>query len=122
MVQIEENSVNVRIEIGLDSEPFPLDTLSFSWTRNGQPLSDESGGLALAFSSVMFAMIERSDSSEYFVSASNHATGNPSQQIGSDTGGFSVDVICKLVLSMIRMSTVTVVSQASTHSHVNAHV
>ena len=95
MVQIEENSENVRIEIGLDPEPFPLDTLSFSWTRNGQQLTDESGGLALTFSSVTFAMIERSDSGEYFMSASNHAIGNPSQQIGSDTGGFSVDVICK---------------------------
>ena len=95
MVQIEENSENVRIEIGLDPEPFPLDTLSSSWTRNGQQLTDESGGLALTFSSVTFAMIERSDSGEYFMSASNHAIGNPSQQIGSDTGGFSVDVICK---------------------------
>ena len=97
MVQIEENSENVWIEVGLDPEPFPLDTLSFSWTRNGQPLqlNDESGGLALGFSSVTFAMIERSDSGEYFVSASNHVIGSPSQQIGSDTGGFSVDVICK---------------------------
>jgi hypothetical protein len=95
MVQVEENSENVRIEIGLDPEPFPLDTLSFSWTRNGQPLTGGSGSLALAFSSVTFAMIERSDSGEYFVSASNHVTGSPSEQIGSDTGRFSVDVICK---------------------------
>ena len=97
MVLIEENSENVQIDIGLDPEPFPMDTLSFSWTKNGQPLSGGSG-LALTYSSVTFATIERSDSGEYAVSASNHVTGHLSQQIGNDTGRFSLDVICKLAL------------------------
>ena len=95
MVQIEENSENVLIDISLDPEPFPLDTLSFSWTRNGQPLTGGSG-IALTHSSVTFAVIERTDSGEYSVSASNHVIGHPLQQIGNDTGGFSLDVICKL--------------------------
>ena len=95
MVRIEENSKNVRINIGLDPEPFPLDTLSFLWIRDGQQLTGGSG-LALAYSGVTFAMIERSDSGEYSVSASNYVFGSPSQQIGNDTGRFSLDVICKL--------------------------
>ena len=98
VVRIEENSANVLIDISLDAEPFPLDTLAFFWTRSGQPLTGGSG-LALTYSSVTFAMIERSDSGEYSVLAINYVTGGPSQQIGNDTGRFSLDVICKLNMS-----------------------
>ena len=95
MVRIEENSRNVPVNIGLCPEPFPLDTLSFSWTRNGQPLSGGSG-LALTYSTVMFSTIGRSDSDVYSVSASNYIIDDPLQQIGNDTGSFILDVICKL--------------------------
>ena len=95
VVRIEENSINVPVDIGLDPEPFPLDTLSFSWTRDSQPLSGGSG-LVLAYSTVLFSTIRRSDSGVYSVAASNHITGDPSQQIGNDTGSFTLDIICKL--------------------------
>ena len=94
MVRIEENSRNVPVDILLDPEPFPLDTISYSWTRNGLSLTGGSG-LTLEYSSVMFSTIERSDVGEYSVFASNHASENPLQQIGNGTGSFSLDVICK---------------------------
>ena len=56
-------------------------------------------GLALAFASVTFAKIDRSDSGEYSVSASNYASGSPSQQIGNGTGRFSLDAIHKFNMS-----------------------
>ena len=95
MVRIEENSRTIPVVISLDPEPFPLDTISFSWTRNGQPLSDGSG-LALSYSSVMFTSIERSDAGQYSVIATNYVSNNLSQHIGNDTGSFSLEVICKL--------------------------
>ena len=102
MVRIEENSRNVPVDIRLDPEPFPLDTLSFSWTREDQPLTGGSG-LTLAYSSVTFPTIRRSDAGVYSVSAFNHIIGDPSQQIGNDTGSFTLDVICKLSVVIVHI-------------------
>ena len=93
-MRIEENSRNVPVDIRLDPEPFPLGTLSFSWTRDGQPLTGDSG-LGLAYSTLTFSTIRRSDAGMYSVSASNHIVGDSSQQIGNDTGSFTLDVICR---------------------------
>ena len=101
MVLIEENGRNVPIDVHLDPKPFPLDTLSFSWIRDGQPLTDGSG-LALAYSAITFSTIRRS---MYSVSASNHIIGDSLQlrQIGNDTS-FTLDVICKFsLLSDVRL-------------------
>ena len=95
MVRIEENSRNVPVDIRLDPEPFPLDTLSFSWIKDNQSLTGGSG-LTLAYSSITFPTIWRSDAGVYSVSASNHIIGDSSQQIGDDTGSFTLDVLCKL--------------------------
>ena len=96
VVRIEENSRNVPVDVRLDPEPFPLDTLSFSWIKDNQSLTGDSG-LTLAYSSITFTIIRRSDAGVYSVSASNHIIGDPSQQIGDDTAGsFTLDVICKL--------------------------
>ena len=104
MVRIEENSRNVPVDISLDPEPFPLDTLSFSWIKDNQSLTRSGGsGLTLAYSSVTFPTIRRSDAGVYSVSASNHIIGDSSQQIGDATGSFTLDVICKLSL-IIRYS------------------
>ena len=92
MVRIEENSRNIPVDIGLDPEPFPLDTVSFSWTRDDQPLSGGSG-LVLAYSTVTFPTIKRSDAGVYSVAASNHIRGDPIQHIGNDTGNFILDVL-----------------------------
>ena len=97
MVRIEENSRNVPVDIRLDSdsEPFPLDTLSFSWIKDNQPLAGGSG-LTLAYSSITFPIIRRSNAGVYTVSAFNHIIEDSSQQIGNDTGSFTLDVICTL--------------------------
>ena len=88
-VRIEENTRNVPVDLALDPAPFPMDTLSFDWTRDRRPLST---GPTLTYSSVTFSSVERRDSGTYSVLTKNIVDG---VQVGNDTGGFTLDVICK---------------------------
>ena len=89
MLRIVENSLNVPVDLSRNPVGFPEPT-SFSWTRNGVKLSDPT----LTFSRIFFPTVSRSSAGQYEVSATNFVL-DGTQQIGSDTGSFVLDVICK---------------------------
>ena len=89
MVRILENGRNIPIDLTVDPLPFPLDTISFNWSRDGRPLTT---GPTLTYSSVTFSSVERTYSGIYSVLVANFVDG---VQLGNDTGSFTLDVICK---------------------------
>ena len=93
MVRVLESSRNFPIDISQDPTAFPMETVSSEWTRNGRHLSS-GPGLSLMYSTVTFFSVNRQNSGNYFVFASNVVEG---REVGNDTGSFSLDVICKCV-------------------------
>ena len=91
-LRVLESSRNFQINIGRNPTAFPVETVSFTWTRDGQPLIS-GPGLSQTYSSVTFSSVNRQDSGNYSVFASNVVEGI---EVGNDTGSFSLDVICKL--------------------------
>ena len=91
-MSVLENSLNFPINITQNPTAFPMETVSFSWTRNGQPLTTDP---AQTYSSLTFSNIDRSDSGNYSVFASNVVDG---REVGNDTGSFYLNVICKLCI------------------------
>ena len=94
MVRVSENSRNISINISQDPTAFPTDTISFDWSRDGQPLSSSSD-ISLTYSAVTFTNVGRQDSGGYSVFASNVVQGI---EVGNDTGSFNLDVVCKLCM------------------------
>ena len=90
-VMIEENSVNVPVDLRQEPAGFPEPTM-FTWYRGGQELSE----LAQTFFSVTFDTITRTDAGNYTVTATNFILNSTVEQVGSDTGSFYLDVVCKL--------------------------
>ena len=90
--RIVENSLNIPIDLSQDPAAFPEPT-SYTWTRNGGQLS--SPPYMLTYSTVTFSSVSRNDAGNYMVSATNFVLDNDTLQVGSDTGAFILDVICK---------------------------
>ena len=98
MFRIVENSLNVPVDLSQDPAAFPEPT-SYTWTRNGVQLSSPLS--MLTYSTITFPSVSRSDAGNYVVSAMNFVPDNNNTVlIGSDTGSFSLDVICKIACLM----------------------
>ena len=91
VVRVLDGRRNIPVDLALDPPAFPIPSL-FSWTIHRESLNT---GPALTYSTATFDTIERRDSGDYAVNATNFILDNPTQQIGSDTGSFTLDVICK---------------------------
>ena len=94
LMKIEENSENVPIDLLQEPTAFP-ELSSFTWRKDGQRLDDS--GVSLTYSNATFAKVMREDAGVYTVSATNFVVGSTTQQVGTDTGSFRLDVICKLI-------------------------
>ena len=90
-MKVEVNVENVSVDLRQQPAAFPTPT-SFTWNKDGQPLT----GHVLTYSSVTFATVRREDAGNYAVSATNFVPGSTIEMVGRDTGGFYLDVICKL--------------------------
>ena len=93
LLRIQENETNVPVDLRQQLAAFPEPTF-FNWNKDGQPLRI---GLILTYSGVTFDTIRRADAGNYTVTATNFVLpGSPgADQVGSDSGGFYLDVICK---------------------------
>lgn len=91
VVRVLDGRRNIPIDLTLDPPAFPEPTI-FSWTKDGESLTI---GPILTYSTATFNTIERQDTGDYTVNATNFILDNPTQRIGSDTGSFTLDVICK---------------------------
>ena len=88
--KIVENSKNVTINLGQNPAAFPSPT--FDWSRNGVPLNNWS----FTYSSITFPVLSRGNAGQYQVSATNYVLESNTQQVGTNTGSFILDVICKI--------------------------
>ena len=89
LVRLVEDGSAIAVNLSKDLAPFPQP--SFNWTKDGRLLSSP----ALTYSSVTFDSIRRVDAGIYNVSAINFVL-NSTDQVGSDTGSFYLDVLCEL--------------------------
>ena len=94
VVKIEENSENVPINLLQEPTAYPQPS-SFMWRKDGQPV--DSSRVSLSYSNATFAKVTREDDGVYTVSVTNFVIGSSTQQVGTDTGSFRLDVICKLI-------------------------
>ena len=90
LVRLVEDGSPITVNLSIGLAPFPQP--SFNWTKDGQLFISPS----LSYSSVTFESIRRVDDGIYNVSATNFVL-NSTHQVGSDTGSFYLDVLCKLV-------------------------
>lgn len=99
LVKIEENSVNIPVELRQEPSAYPEQTTLhlFEWSKDGQSLSSPRVS-EMTYSSVTFSSVLREDAGNYVVSATNYVSDSMSdaERIGTDTGNFQLDVICKL--------------------------
>ena len=93
MVVLEENSENIPVDLRQDPPAFPEPTM-FTWYRNGVVLN----GFDQTYSNLTFGTITRENAANYTVSATNFVLNSATKQVGTDTGSFNLNVICKLVL------------------------
>ena len=93
-VMIIENTENVLVDLRQDPVAFPEPdtTDSFTWKKDGQPLT----GLALTYSNVTFPTVRRINTGNYSVSTTNFVFGDSMEMVGTDTGSFYLNVLCKL--------------------------
>ena len=91
-VKIQEGDLNVPIDLFQEPAAFP-EPSDFEWLVGGQPLKQN--GITTTYSSVIFGSVMQSDTGNYTVTATNFILDNATQPVGSDTGSFYLDVLCK---------------------------
>ena len=91
-LKILEGDLNILIDLLKEPTAFP-EPSDFEWLLDGQPL--RGNGITTSYSSVLFASVMRTDAGNYTVNATNFLLDNSSQPVGSDTGSFHLDVVCK---------------------------
>ena len=91
-MKIEENSLNVPVDLLQEPAAFP-EPSSINWLKDDQPLRQS--GLTITYTSITFSSVRRSDAGNYTVNVTNFLLDNSVQPVGSDTGSFYLDVLCK---------------------------
>ena len=109
----EKAEVNVPVDLRQDPPAFPEPT-DFTWTRNGQP--SLRSGLTTTYSNVTFDSVMRSDAGNYTVTATNFLLSDSSRPIGSDSGSFYLDVLCKFLICTQALLTSCIVRSSDSPS------
>ena len=94
LLKVRENSGRIPVNISEGLAAFPEPTSQ--WNKDGQPLSGSRP--VLTYDSVTFDNVMRSDAGNYTVVVTNYVLSSTTEQVGSDSGSFSLDVLCKLQL------------------------
>ena len=94
LVMVEENTINTAIDLRQAPAAFPEPTI-FTWRKNGQLLIR----FDQTFSNVTIPSVQRVDTGNYSVFATNFVLDGSLEQVGNDSGSFYLDVICKLLLA-----------------------
>ena len=80
---------NMFVFIAEETPGFPILPDSFQWSLNGEMLQNSSRIITSSYPDITFVSIDRDDSGNYSIVASNKA--------GTVVGFFVLDVLCKLV-------------------------
>ena len=97
--------------------PFP----SFSWRKDGQPLSNATAARQYGYPSIFIGSVQPSDAGNYTLSAMNYALDGKTL-VGSDAGSFTLNVLCKCLATAIIISLRACESVSTNrHLHINHH-
>ena len=94
-LKILEGDLNILIDLLEEPTAFP-EPSDFEWLLDGQPL--RRNGITTSYSRLTFTSVMRTDAGNYIVNATNFVLNNSSQPVGSDSGSFRLDVVCKLIV------------------------
>ena len=95
ILRIQDGDTDVTVDLHQDPTPFPEPTI-FTWSKDGQLLSAD---YSLTNSKISFPSIVRTNTGNYTVSTTNFWLDDSTQQVGSDTGNFYLDVLCEYILN-----------------------
>ena len=84
-------TVDLSEEILPPAFPFPV----FQWMRNGVHTVNISGSVVYGYPSVTFFNISRNAAGIYSLFAQNFVINDTGKAVGNDSGGFTIDVLCK---------------------------
>ncbi len=100
--------------LGIEQQqPFPFPG-SFTWSRDGDPLVNISANVSFGYPELSLNPVSRTDSGLYTLTASNYLLDNDSVLIGSGTGSFTLDVLCKFLgLSVVQLAGLPLPSRLS---------
>lgn len=99
LVMVEESELNVSIDLRQTPSGFPEPTM-FTWYKDGQQLTR----FDQTFSNVTIASVQRSDAGNYSVIVTNFLLDGSMERVGNDTGSFYLDIICKLLVITLCIS------------------
>lgn len=95
----KENTKHVQIDLGLTPMPFPEpSTITLSFEKKEQRIiTSRRSNDSIQFngSLLLFDEITRDHAGIYFLTATNYRLDNTSREVGTFTGKFTLDVICK---------------------------
>ena len=83
---VENNNITVDLTVEGASTPFPP-VLTSQWTHEGQPLLSNGNDIILTDYTITLDSVQRNQSGNYTLTVSNDA--------GSTTTNFILDVLCK---------------------------
>ena len=89
--QVGENLM-VNLELDNPAHPFPT---TFQWFKNGVEMSSNDSRVMFGYPSLIINNAMPSDTGVYSLTATNHLLDNSSEILGTDTGEFTLDILCK---------------------------
>lgn len=90
-VRVDERDGLIPVDLALPPLAFPIPSLP-QWTKDGSLVNSDLR-VMYNYSKVLFHSLQRSDSGLYSLSATNHRSNG--SVIGSDTGSFTLEVLCE---------------------------
>lgn len=87
-----DRGYNEHFEIGEPPYP-PVST--FEWTKDRNPVANDTNRALFGYPDVRISTVERQDSGVYTLTASNYFLEDPSQVVGIGVGMFVLEVYCK---------------------------
>ena len=93
VIRFQQGARNMEVNLESGRPAFPQPT--FEWTKDGQAISNSSGRV-FGYPALNIDTVDRSDSGLYTLAARNTILEEPFDEIGNDTGSFTLDVVCKL--------------------------
>ena len=80
-----------RLTVNLLQEPSAFPNPNFTWLKDNELLTDSS--ITTSYSHITFPSVRREDAGNYSISVTNLVLSSSTEQVGSDTGSFYLDVI-----------------------------
>ena len=98
IVKVVERDGNIPVNLSMEPAAFPTPGI-FQWSMDGMLVNSNSEVNYMYPTAIFQRLIRRSDSGNYSLTATNHRLDNPAVEVGTGTGNFILDVLCKWLLN-----------------------